>query len=74
MISETYYNGTADSLRWFSRPKPRLVQSRLAVNSYSFMTIMRFDVKSEGLLRRLTHLLRLLHSVGMADEYADNIT
>ncbi len=23
----------ADSLRWFSRPKPRLIQSRLAVNS-----------------------------------------
>jgi len=24
----------ADLLRWFSRPKPRLIQSRWAVNSY----------------------------------------
>ena len=67
------FGKAADSLRWFSRPKPRLVQSRLAVNSYLFMTIMRLVVKRRGLLGRQTHLLRLLHPVGMADEFLYNI-
>jgi len=58
----------ADSLRWFSRPKPRLVQSRLAVNSYLYIILTRLDVKGEGLLRRQAHFLRLLHPDRMANE------
>ena len=67
------FGKAADSLRWFSRPKPRLVQSRLAVDSCLFMALARLDVKRKGLLGRQTHLLRLLHPVGMADEYLYNI-
>ena len=59
----------ADLLHWFSRPKPRLIQSRLAVNSLRKYTLRRSHVKGKSLLGRQTHLLRLLHPDGMADEY-----
>ncbi len=67
------HTAVADSLSWFSRPKPRLVQSRLALNSYLYITPIQLDVKGESLLRRQAHLLQRLHPDGMADEFLYNI-
>ncbi len=59
------FHKAADLLRRFSRPKPRLVQSRLAVSSIINMTPKRFDVNRKGRLGQLARLLLLLHPTVM---------
>ncbi len=39
------FGKAADSLRWFSRPKPLLVQNRLAVNLYLNVKLSGLHVK-----------------------------
>jgi len=63
------FHKAADSLPWFSRPKPRLVQSRLAINSLLNIASIQRLVNWKNLLGRQAHLIQRLHPFGMADEY-----
>ena len=58
------FGKAADSLRWFSSQKTRLVQSRLAVNSSIVYKPNLAFVKSKALLTRQCHLQQHLRPLG----------